>query len=451
MKLKEYLKSINETSHFTFDPNGPGVVRVHLIPPKKVKLGISWIAIINGYDVLPITCGWAILLREFFKNAIEFDGKIINDEDINMVVSKTITTMRELFPNTNESIFKTDLKDIIYTLKNIAKGAEIDTNIGYMRLAQYAKFMRAPHRIDLMISSMVKNNNWNCNQKCMHCYAANQKLSEEVELNTLEWKKIIDKLHKAGVVQLTFTGGEPTLRNDLVDLIEYSKWFITRVNTNGIKLSKELAKNLYNASLDSIQVTVYSSNKDIHNLLVGSNHFNETIEGIKNAIEAGLNVSINTPLCNINKNYVDTIKFISSLGVRYFSCSGLIMTGSSTDKSSQDTYLTKQEILSIVKEAYNYCKENELELAFTSPGWILEKELKKMKMVVPSCGACLSNMAVAPSGDLIPCQSWLNEEGLGNLLEKDFNYIWNSKRCREIRNKSSKIKQVCLLSKGEIE
>ena len=39
--IKEYLKAINEVTHTTFNPNGPGSVRVHLIPPKKIKLGID--------------------------------------------------------------------------------------------------------------------------------------------------------------------------------------------------------------------------------------------------------------------------------------------------------------------------------------------------------------------------------------------------------------------------
>ena len=75
------------------------------------------------------------------------------------------------------------------------------------------------------------------------------------------------------VPQLTFTGCEPTLRKDLVELIEYSKWFFTRLNTNGILLTESLCKELYNASLDSVQITFYSNEKDLHNLLVGGNHF----------------------------------------------------------------------------------------------------------------------------------------------------------------------------------
>ena len=39
--IKEYLKNANNVSHITFNPKGPGVIRIHLVPPKKLKLGVS--------------------------------------------------------------------------------------------------------------------------------------------------------------------------------------------------------------------------------------------------------------------------------------------------------------------------------------------------------------------------------------------------------------------------
>ena len=69
-KLKNYLASINGVVHTTFNPKGPGVVRIHLVPPKKVKLGVPWVIIVNGQDILPVTCGWAILLKIFIDSNI---------------------------------------------------------------------------------------------------------------------------------------------------------------------------------------------------------------------------------------------------------------------------------------------------------------------------------------------------------------------------------------------
>ncbi len=445
MKVRKYLKRCDEIVHTTLDPKGPGVLRIHLIPPKKLKPGIPWVVILNGYSLLPLQTSWAILLREFILSLNETKGNPLTNEDEDRLIKKVIENVKKIFPKTQESVFKKDLKDIISTFKDIINQKEPSIKIGYLTLAKYSKYMSAPHRMDLMISSMEKNGGWNCNQKCLHCYAANEKLSGVEELTTNDWKEIIQRCKKARIPSLTFTGGEPTLREDLVELVEHAKWFVTRLNTNGIRLTKELCKNLYAASLDSVQVTLYSYKEEIHNQLVGGNHFRQTIEGIKNALESGLDVSINTPLCNLNKNYVETIRFANALGVKYFSCSGLIPSGDATKNQSKITRLSNNEILNVIKEAYNFTKQNEIELSFTSPGFIKEEEFRKMKMVTPSCGACLSNMAIAPNGEVLPCQSWLFEEGLGNMLTEKWTDIWNKPRTKEHRKQSSRMEQKCPL------
>ena len=445
--IKQYLKTIDGVSHITFNPNGPGSVRVHLVPPKKVKLGIPWVIILNGQDVIPISCGWAILLREFMNLVNETDGNSLSDHEVKSIIENTVTNVKTIFNKTKRSVLKEDLRDIVNTLADVAEGKNPKTEIGFMKLKKYGKHMSAPHRMDVMISSMYKNNHWHCNQKCIHCYAGEQEYAIKEELTTEQWKKIIDKIKKARIPQITFTGGEPTLREDLVELVEYSKWFVTRLNTNGVLLTKELCNKLYDASLDSVQVTLYSHNEQIHNLLVGANNFQKTLEGIKNAKKANLNVSVNTPLCSINKDYVSMIEFLhKEYGVNYFTCSGLIVTGNAENDNSQETQLSKGELTNILVKACKYIKDNDLDINFTSPGWLDESLLKQLKLNTPSCGACLSNMAVAPNGDVIPCQSWLSEDSLGNLLNNDWTKIWNNKKCKKIKKQSMKIDNVCPLT-----
>ena len=71
--------------------------------------------------------------------------------------------------------------------------------------------------------------------------------------------------------------------------------------------------------------------------------------------------------------------------------------------------------------------------------------------LVPSCGACLSNMAIAPDGGVIPCQSWLSSQPLGNILADDWDKIWQSERCAAIRAKSAKMEQLCQLRESNRE
>ena len=442
------LKNFNKFLHTTFNHYEPGVARIYLIPPKFswVK-SVSSVVIVNGHDIIPLRESWAILLSIFMEEVNKHAGKEITQEELDIIVENTVKETQKIYGKFIKSdVIKSDLWDMVDTFQKIAVGEKVEGKIPRVSIGQYAKNMTAPHRMDLMISSMEKEGNWNCNQKCVHCYAAGQAQGNVKELKTSEWKKVIDKCRKIGVPQLTFTGGEPTMREDLVELVEYSKWFVTRVNTNGVLLTKELCKKLYEASLDSIQITLYSSDREIHNKLVGANNFDKTVEGIKNALEAGINVSINTPLCTTNKDYVETLKFIHTLGVKYVSCSGLIVTGNAQKEESKQLQLSSDELYDILQDSVKYCNENLIEISFTSPGWIENDKIEKLGLDIPSCGACLSNMAIAPNGDVVPCQSWLSSNGkLGNILKDKWKEIWQSKKCKNIRKINSKTTGKCLL------
>ena len=178
---------------------------------------------------------------------------------------------------------------------------------------------------------------------------------------------------------LTFTGGEPTLREDICKLIGYSSWFVTRLNTNGTLLDESFCRSLREASLDSLQITLYSHDKEIHNSLVGAPLFEKTVEGIKNALEAGLDVSVNTPLCRKNADYLETLRFLSSLGVRFVTVSGLICTGMAEEKHG-DYDLSSDELYGALKEAKQFCSENRMEIDFTSPGLIEDEKLYELEV-----------------------------------------------------------------------
>lgn len=445
------LKNFNKILHTTFNPYEPGVARIYLIPPKfSMFKSVSSVVLVNGHDIIPLRESWAILLSIFIEEVNKYSGKEITKEELEKIVEKTVKRTKRIYGIfLKDDVIKTDLWDIVNTLKSIARGEEVRNKIPRVSISQYAKHMSAPHRMDLMISSMEKDGNWNCNQKCVHCYAAGQKQGNQKELTTAEWKKIIDKCRAVCIPQITFTGGEPTMRKDLVELVSYSKWFVTRLNTNGVLLTKELCNKLYKASLDSVQITLYSSNKEIHNKLVGSENFERTVQGIKNALEAGLNVSVNTPLCTSNQEYKETLKFLNELGVKYVSCSGLIVTGNAKKEDSKQLQLSKDKLYEILKEAVGYCNENLMEISFTSPGWIENEKIAKLGLDNPSCGACMSNMAITPNGNVVPCQSWLSNDGvLGNMLKDKWKDIWQSKKCKNIRNINTKVTGKCLL-KGE--
>ena len=439
MNPKKYmLENFTEVSHTTVNPEGPGVVRIHLIPPKMTdgKLASS-IAIINGQDIIPVKYAWSILLNEFIKEVNKYHGREVSDEDVESILSNTFRAVKKVFPFTSKKRLRRDLKTMMDTFKQVAYGEEVTTDIGYIGIGEYADHMSAPHRMDIMVSAMEKQGHWNCNQCCIHCYAAGQPDSSEDELSTDQWKAILDKLRSIGVTQVTFTGGEPTMRDDLFELIKYAKWFVSRLNTNGIKLTEEYCGKLCESEIDSVQITFYSSDREIHNKLVGANHFDDTVAGIENALKAGLSLSVNTPLCTLNRDYVETLKFLKGKGVTYVTCSGLITTGNALKDASESLQLSVKEIEEILAYAADYAYANGMEISFTSPGWIDGSFFEEHALSTPNCGACLSNMAITPGGNVVPCQSWLSGKPLGNFLDDEWEKIWNSEACRKHRDYSA--------------
>ena len=438
--------SFSEVLHTTLNPNGPGAIRIHLIPPKAEENVFNpSIAIINGTDILPVNYIWAVILAELINETNHYDGREIGEADIQGIQERTADSIRKIIPVFSRKRIKRDIQTIYTTIRQIAYREEVTTDVHFMNIGDYAPFMKAPHRMDLMVSAMTKQGSWHCNQKCVHCYAAGQTLSDEEELSTDDWKKILDKCRAVGIPQVTFTGGEPTMREDLFELISYARWFISRLNTNGIRLTPDYCKKLREAELDSVQITFYSSEAEIHNRLVGAARYEETFAGIKNAVAQGLSVSINTPLCTLNKDYVKTLELLHALGVIYVTCSGLITTGSAAQAPSEALQLESGELEQILRQAVAYCHKNGMEIAFTSPGWLDEQVFEELNIPSPSCGACLSNMAITPGGNVVPCQSWLSDPPLGNMLTDDWNDIWDSETCQSRRNFSAQLTGECPL------
>lgn len=435
--------------HITLDPKGPGVVRIHMIPPRTESPEDPFLLLLNGAQLVPLTLSWAVLLANFMDRLEPFSGCEISEEDWAGMVRGAVDETHRTYPRTDRALLQEDLELMLRSLVAIAQGREPDVAVGALTLGEYADKMSAPHRMDLMVSAMTRGGAWHCNQKCLHCYAAGQPMGESRELTTAEWKDVLARLRAANIPQVTFTGGEPTLRGDLVELVDAAQWFVTRLNTNGRLLTPQLCRALAEASLDSVQVTLYAADAEAHNALVGAPGFDETVRGIRNAVDAGLIVSVNTPLCSLNRDYAATLRFAAALGVRYATCSGLIPSGGADGAESRATRLSAEELTEILQSAVAAAHELSMELDFTSPGWLPEQTLRALGLhLIPSCGACLSNMAVAPDGTVIPCQSWLGGTALGNILTDDWDKIWQSQRCAAIRAKSAKMEQLCQLLQG---
>ena len=200
-RIRAYMDEyFNEVLHTTLNPDGPGTVRIHLIPPKTEENALNpSIAIINGTDILPVGFARAVILAEMIRETNCYDEKEISEADIQHILERTVEGVKTVLPVLSKKRIAEEVRTVYRTVRQIAYREPVTTDVNYMPIGEYAEYMKAPHRMDMMVSAMTKDGKWHCNQKCVHCYAAGQALSSEEELTTAEWKTIIDKCRATGI------------------------------------------------------------------------------------------------------------------------------------------------------------------------------------------------------------------------------------------------------------
>src|SRR3990170_28379 len=183
----------------------------------------------------------------------------------------------------NAAKAKADYEKLVYTISTLAQTEKI-CPISFLEVQKEEPFTykySAPLRMDLALTFKCQNN-------CVHCYAGGP--HETPELSAEQWKRVIDRLSQIGVFILTFTGGEPTLRDDLPELLLYAqnKGMVTGLITNGRKLKeKAYVETLEKAGLDFAQVTLESHKPQIHDLMTATEgSWKETVTGIRNVVQS---------------------------------------------------------------------------------------------------------------------------------------------------------------------
>ena len=308
-----------------------------------------------------------------------------------------------------------------------ADGKPVNTFSGVEINAPYSLHPTAPYRMDLAVT-------YRCNNDCPHCY--NARLRTYPELGTEDWKRIIDQLWALNIPHLIFTGGEPTLREDLVELIQYAedKGQITGLNTNGRRLSDpDYCQRLVDAGLDHIQITVESHDPKTHDQMVSSKGaWNQTISGVQNALNSPLFVMTNTTMLKNNHRSIgETLDFLIGLGVPTIGLNALIYSGRGKDVG---TGLSEEELKPLLSLAKDKTENSGTKLIWYTPTLYCHFNPLEMDLGIKGCTAALYNMCVEPDGGVIPCQSYYNQ--LGNLLEDSWKSIWEHDLALQLRQRN---------------
>ncbi len=285
-------------------------------------------------------------------------------------------------------------------------------------------FTRLPVLAELAVT-------YRCNNACRFCYAGcgiesyGKVEAEHPEQSAEAYKRIIDIFaDEAQVPFFSFTGGEPTLRQDLEALIDYarSRNLITNLVTNGTRITDERARSLKAAGLGSAQVSIEGPAADLHDSLVGRRGaFDETLRGIRALQQAGIPTQTNTTINRENLSQISEMPaFLASLGIERFAMNLFIPTipGAMADR----LFVAYEEVGPIVDRLMNEARRLALTFFWYSPTPFCVYNPIARGQGNKSCAALDGLLSVAPDGAVLPCSSW--DEPVGNLFAEPFRSIW---------------------------
>jgi radical SAM protein with 4Fe4S-binding SPASM domain len=271
---------------------------------------------------------------------------------------------------------------------------------------------------------------YRCQNRCDFCYASSPYRGADVpEMDLDQVKTVIGKIwNEAQVPTISFTGGEPTLRDDLPDMVRHASGLGMRTNliTNGIRCAdRDFVKALADAGLRSAQVSLESHRTDIHDAITGNAGSHEkTVRGIENLKGAGIYTHTNTTICSKNREFLkELITFVhESFGFPYLSMNMIIATGIARDNDNvRIGYATIGEI---INPLIDYCEVLGIKFVWYSPTPYCMFNPVDRNLGSKSC-ACISGLlSVNPAGEVLPCSSY--NRGVGSLLKRSFRYLWNS-------------------------
>ena len=270
-----------------------------------------------------------------------------------------------------------------------------------------------------------------CNNHCPHCYASSW--IDEHGVNKIKVTDVAVKIAENNVFDVVITGGEPLLLNRQV-LIEIFQLFQNKninfsLNTNGRLLNKKTCQQLKNNGLKGVLVSLHSWDDNIHNDMVkDSNAAKETKQGIMNALDHGLRVSINQVIGKKNiTTMVQTAVELEKMGA----------TGISFSRQLSPLgvgYNLEMIEAGIFVNQYIKCKDKlgiPVKSLIPTP-FCSDTRIKSLKERL-NCTGGLTSAAISCFGDVRFCPQ--DPQVWGNICEENMSVIW--KKILKWRNDNS--------------
>lgn len=270
---------------------------------------------------------------------------------------------------------------------------------------------------------------WNttnaCNMFCDHCYRdAGCKADEE--LSTAEAKILLEQIAKAHFKIMIFSGGEPLMRPDIVELAAYAAQLgmIPVFGTNGTLITPELAKELKSVGVRGMGISLDSMDPKKHNEFRRfDGAWEGAVQGMRNCRAAGLPFQIHTTVMDWNEHELEALTdFAVEEGAKAHHIFFLVPTGRA--KTIEAESLRAEQYESVLTRIMKKQQQVDIELKPTCAPQFM-RIADQMGMKLRFNRGCLAGTAyciISPKGKVQPC-AYLKME-IGDVRETPFDIIW---------------------------
>ncbi|MBU1031054.1 MAG: radical SAM protein [Nanoarchaeota archaeon] len=288
-----------------------------------------------------------------------------------------------------------------------------------------------------------------CNMNCKYC-SIRTPYHKLKELSTNEWKKIIKKLCDLGVFQIGFTGGEPTLRKDIVELAKFvtAQKSTFNLTTNCWKLDEKLIVELKNVGMKQCQVSLDCHTPKINDKLRTKGSAKKVSEAIKLLQKHEIIVGIDCVVSKNNLTHIpEFVKWLNKMNVQYLTIIK-IKQGDLPIKTFKKLLPGYNEYSKLIeqlcnRENINPCITIDCGSVSNLHYTLKNEEIKKIP--VAGCPAGHTLLSISPNGDIFPCVALSKEKHkIGNALHDDLKKIWvENNTLRELREIKKRVTGKC--------
>jgi AdoMet-dependent heme synthase len=276
----------------------------------------------------------------------------------------------------------------------------------------------------------------NCNLNCLHCRARSDAGPHENELSLDECKKIIDDLLAFSSPTVILTGGEPLLRSDIFEIIEYGKARGLRmvIAINGTLLDFEKAESLKQAGILRVSMSLDGKDSASHD---GFRRVEGSFDSVMKAAtifrEVDLPFQINTTVTRLNLEQLDEIyRLVRKIGAVAWHVFLLVPVGRGEGLKGEELNAAMYE--EVLEWLYSVEKEGLLEIKVTcAPHYY---RIVKQKGETPKSAGCLAGKSflfISNQGIAQPC-GYL-EAPAGDVRKEGVEHVWrNSPVFQSIRD-----------------